>query len=231
MKEPTTPQLKDGYTKIANKILEQLCKTGLSQYEWRVLMAIFRKTYGFNKKDDWIANSQLVKLTQIHKAHISRTIRKLKNKGIVTQKGNKLSFNKNFSSWLPKEVTNKKLPKQVTVVTQTGNSVTQTGNKSYPKRRTQKKKETIQKKLLQKKYTSLNDLTENELEEIANDYGVPVSFVKSKLDDMENWLGAKGKKYKNYKLALRKWVKTDAVKRIDDAKKSNIKTAIDASSL
>ena len=73
-------QLEDGYTRIANEILEKLSNTYLSPYEWQVLMFIFRKTYGFGKKADWIANSQLVEATGIHKSHISRTLKKLKER-------------------------------------------------------------------------------------------------------------------------------------------------------
>jgi len=139
-------QLEDGYTQIANEIMEHLASTYLSPYEWQVLMAIFRKTYGYHKKFDWIANSQLVGLTGIHKAHVSRTVKKLLTKNIVTQIGNKLSFNKSFSSWLPKQVTTKP-------VTQIGNSVTQMGILELPKQADTKDnitKDNIQK--IEKKY-------------------------------------------------------------------------------
>lgn len=135
------PQLENGYTKVANEILEKLAKTRLSSYEWQVIMAIFRKTYGFSKKEDWIANSQLCNLTGIHKAHISRTVKKLKDKNIVTQTGNKISFNKYYPE----------LPKQVTLLPNEVTGVTQTGNNSYLNRRTQKKKETITKENIQKR--------------------------------------------------------------------------------
>lgn len=233
-------QLEDGYTKIANKIIEQLCTTDISQYEWRVLMAIFRKTYGYNKKSDWIANSQLVELTKIHKSHVSRAIRKLIKRGIVAQTGNKLSFNKDFSSWLPKEVTNKKLPKQATLLPKEATLLPKEATIVAYRGVHKRKKTIIQKTIIQKKdpknkkisnYSSLNDLKEKDFEEIANDYKVPLAFVLSELDTMKNWLGAKGKKYKNYKLALRNWVKNDAIKRIDYAKQNNIKRGADLSHL
>ena len=47
-----SPQIEDGYTKIANELLEAISKVNLSSYEFRVIMAIIRKTYGFNKKSD-----------------------------------------------------------------------------------------------------------------------------------------------------------------------------------
>ena len=117
-------QLENGYTRIANQILESLCTISLSPYEVRVLMCVVRKTYGFNKKEDWIANSQIVKLTNIHKAHVSRTVKSLKNRKIVTYTGNKIKINTDTPSWLPAEVT-KKLPVEAD---------------------TKEKKETIQKK-------------------------------------------------------------------------------------
>ena len=52
---------------------------------------------------------------------------------------------------------------------------------------------------------------EEEMQKIAEDYQVPLSFVLSKWDDLENWCAAGGKKYKDYLAALRNWVKKDAI--------------------
>lgn len=116
-----TPQLENGFLRIANDIAKYLAKTYMSSYESQILWAIFIKTYGFNKKEDWISNSQFVELTGMHKAHVSRTIKKLIQRRIVTQTGNKISFQKDSTLWC-------KLPKQATV-THSGNPVTQTGLK------------------------------------------------------------------------------------------------------
>lgn len=66
--------------------------------------------------------------------------------------------------------------------------------------------------LPEKKYSKLTDLTELDFQELASDYGVPVSFVKSQFEVMSNWLMAKGKSYKNYKAGLRNFVKSEALK-------------------
>ncbi len=120
-----SPQKEDGYTGIANEIVEALCRTNLSPYESRVLWCVFRKTYGWNKKEDWISLPQLVTMTGMHKSHISRSKKKLLDRKIITQTGNKIAFNKFYTQWreLPKQVT---LPKQVI-------NITQTGNKALPK--------------------------------------------------------------------------------------------------
>ena len=210
--ENKIPQLEQGFVRNANGIAKQLAKTYMSSYESQILWCLFVKTYGFNKKEDWISNSQFVEATGIYKSHISRTIKKLIQRKIVTQTGNKIAFQKDSRLWC-------ELPKQVTV-TQTGNAVTHLGQKvtqmgqKLPKQADtiDNIQKTLTKDTLQKKYSSIKNLDEQTLKEIADKYKVPLSFVKSKLDDMTNWMKAKGKTYKDYKHALMNWVKTDALK-------------------
>ena len=148
------PQREDGHVDIANEIVEFLAKTYLSSYESQVLWAIFRKTYGWQKKEDWITGSQLVEMTGIAKGHISRTLKKLIDRNIVNKNGKKLSFQKDYDKWvkLPKQVTIKKLPKWDVKLPKQVTEVTQTGNKKLPKQVNTKEtkrnytKETIQKK-------------------------------------------------------------------------------------
>jgi phage replication O-like protein O len=119
-----------GFIKIDNDIAQALMRRNLSKYQSRILWAIFRKTFGFNKDEDWISNSQLVEMTGIHKAHISRTIKELLDRNIVTKRGNKIGFQKDNQQWreLPKGVTSHHelprgatpLPKGVTKVTKGG---------------------------------------------------------------------------------------------------------------
>lgn len=55
-------------------------------------------------------------------------------------------------------------------------------------------------------------ISEDQLSKIAEDYQVPESFVRSKLDDLTNYCAFRGKVYKDYYAALRHWVKADAMK-------------------
>src|SRR3990167_928260 len=136
-----TPQLEDCFTRVANEILENLSRINLSSYQSRIVYAIFRKTYGYHKKDDYISISQLVEITGIHKAHVSRTKKELLTRRIVTSSGNKIGFQKDVRLWreLPRQVTNKK-------VTSTGPIVTSSGNKKLPRQAdTKDNKDTITK--------------------------------------------------------------------------------------
>ena len=92
-------QIENGYTKIANEILEALCLIKLPEYERIVLQFIIRKTYGFNKKEDRISNSQITTGTGIRKQHAYRTIQSLKEKNLVTCKGNKIGIQKDWEKW------------------------------------------------------------------------------------------------------------------------------------
>lgn len=147
------------FTKIQNELIESISNQPLNGYELRILLIIFRKTYGYNKKEDYIALSQITDITGISKPHVSRTINNLIGYKIITKNGNKLSLNKNDEQWkvtklgnsskslnLGINVTNlgknntsqKKLPKMV-------KAVTKLGNEKLPKTALQKKKDNITK--------------------------------------------------------------------------------------
>ena len=70
---------------------------------------------------------------------------------------------------------------------------------------------------------SREDLTEEILKEIAEKYEVSLSFVKSKLDDLDNYTAAYGKKYKNYKAALSNFVKLGVLKNFKKDPQNNLK--------
>lgn len=74
-------------------------------------------------------------------------------------------------------------------------------------------------------------LKEEDLIEIANAYNIPLSMVKLSYEKMNNWIEAKGKRYKNYKAALRNWVLKDAQEVIQAGWKNNKKGGIDARSV
>ena len=63
------------------------------------------------------------------------------------------------------------------------------------------------------KYSSLSLLSEKDFQEIAEKYNVGITFVRNSFDDLENYCGAHGRRYKNYKLALMNFVKKDAQKK------------------
>ncbi|GAJ13919.1 unnamed protein product, partial [marine sediment metagenome] len=74
-REDENIHIKNGnYTRIHNRILEELMKIHLSGYEIKVILAIWRKTYGWRKKEDFITFKQFQKMTNLPKSEISRTL-------------------------------------------------------------------------------------------------------------------------------------------------------------
>ena len=142
------PQIENGHVKLASEIVDQLCKLNLSAYEWRILFALWRKTYGWHKKTDRISYTQFEELTGLDRRHIARTINSLKRRNIIKVSGNmkhnlEYSFQKDYDRWeqLPKGVaTHKTLPIGATIIAERGNEtlpegatiVTNRGNKALP---------------------------------------------------------------------------------------------------
>jgi len=118
-----SPQRENGHIDIANDIVDQLAKMNLSSYEWRVLWAILRKTWGYvvrdqkgrwiydkygqpiKKKMDWVSVSQLQDLTGLDRRNVSRTKLRLLERKIILKNGNRLGFNKDYEQWVSSKST------------------------------------------------------------------------------------------------------------------------------
>jgi len=94
------PKLEDGYTRVANELLEALARIKLCAYETKALIFIIRKTYGWNKKTDWIALSQISENTCILKPNVSRTIKRLQSRNIITRDNHRhVGLQKDYEKW------------------------------------------------------------------------------------------------------------------------------------
>ena len=140
------PQLEDGYTSIANEIVEKLGKLHLSGNEWQIVWIVLRKTYGWHKKSDQISLTQFQKLTGLSRPSVWEAIGKLVGKKVLVVKKepyiNEYSFNKLYNQWIvgKKELVGFSVP-----------TSREKGTKTSREKGTHKiYKETIQKKVLPK---------------------------------------------------------------------------------
>lgn len=103
-----SPQKENGFTPIAHEILEHLMCVRMSGAEWQYAVCIFRKTYGFQKKEDWVTNTQVMEMTGLCKERVSEAKTRLIKRNIVTENRNKISFQKDWEKWveLRKNVSN-----------------------------------------------------------------------------------------------------------------------------
>jgi phage replication O-like protein O len=109
------PQLEDGYTQIANEIIEAIYNINLNSYENRVLWFVLRMTYGWKQKSDTISLSQfengvvskgtlIIKGTAIKRNKICDAIESLCKRNIIirshAQYITEYSFQKDYTKWI-----------------------------------------------------------------------------------------------------------------------------------
>lgn len=100
--ESRVAELEEGYTRTANTLLEAVMLSGLTQHQLLIVMAVWRKTYGFNKKMDWIGNEQFAELTGMAATKCSTAKNELIRMGVLIQEGRQVGMNKNISEWKTK---------------------------------------------------------------------------------------------------------------------------------
>lgn len=89
----------DGYTRIANELLESLSCCNLTVRQLRVMLAIIRKTYGFGKKVDRISDSQLAEMTKLSRQNVNKAKNELLSMNYIILDGKKIGVNKEVSAW------------------------------------------------------------------------------------------------------------------------------------
>src|SRR3990167_3522361 len=93
-------QAENGYTKIANEVLEALVKVRLPPSEKDILFFIIRKTYGWGKKVDRISLTQFEKGTELSRPTVVKAITNLITRKMVVKAGLLLGFNKDYEKWV-----------------------------------------------------------------------------------------------------------------------------------
>lgn len=99
------PQIENGFTPIANEIMEALTKISLSGQEFRLILHLLRNTYGFHKKEYYLPLTKISKLMGCNKNNASRLINKLVLSKMITVikndngKPRSYCFNKDYDLW------------------------------------------------------------------------------------------------------------------------------------
>lgn len=89
----------DGYTRIANELLEAVMSADLTARQLKIVLAVIRKTYGFGKKLDRITNTQIAAITGIHHTHVCTAKNEMIAMNILISSGNQIGVNKVVSEW------------------------------------------------------------------------------------------------------------------------------------
>jgi phage replication O-like protein O len=110
---------KEPYTPIGNETLERIMKTNLNGTQLRIVMAIWRYTYGFQRKTSDFSINFLANALDANRSQINRETTRLIERNILSVVGsgtrNKriIEFNKNYSEWTSYIPTKKETTKKI----------------------------------------------------------------------------------------------------------------------
>jgi phage replication O-like protein O len=102
--EEASPQLENGYTRLANELLDAILAFPFSARQMKVVMTIVRKTYGYNKKRDDISASQIGAACGLARNHVATVLGELADMNVIKKEPGRfgliLELNKRFVEWI-----------------------------------------------------------------------------------------------------------------------------------
>ena len=128
-----SPQVENGYTRIANELLEAIYSTRFNGTQLRILLVVLRYTYGFQRKSCELSLSFISNSIGAHKQQIKRELDTLIQTKVLIEKteptfnrSRVIEFNKNYDEWLISRQSAKTLTVNKEDDTQSANSLTPT---------------------------------------------------------------------------------------------------------
>ncbi|MBM3712025.1 MAG: replication protein [Actinobacteria bacterium] len=101
-----SPQCENGYTKIANELMQVIYSSDFTSRELKIILCIFRFSYGYSRKIAKLSLRDLSKYTNINIRHVQSTVSNLISENIlIVQKEfrgvrpRELQVNKDYDSW------------------------------------------------------------------------------------------------------------------------------------
>ena len=103
MPKSANPQLENGYTRIANELLEAIMKYSFCGAEYKIVLFVIRNTYGRQTKEALISYGMIAKGIDMNISYVKRIVKNLiKNMVILRAKQNNrnlIALNKTYTSW------------------------------------------------------------------------------------------------------------------------------------
>lgn len=100
------PQLENGYTRIANELIDAIGQLDLNGTEYKVLLCILRQTYGYQRKNHKISTSFISVWANCSLRAVKKALKRLRELDVVKvinedQRGiiSILELNKDYDSW------------------------------------------------------------------------------------------------------------------------------------
>ena len=102
----TSPQTEKGFTRIANELLEAIQMYKFSLNEMKIIMCVWRFTYGFNRKSHALSLSFFENHTGLSRTRLNTSLKNLVESNVIekidvgdAKRTNSYKFNKHYNAW------------------------------------------------------------------------------------------------------------------------------------
>jgi phage replication O-like protein O len=101
-----SPQKENGYTSIANELLEQIYRRRFSASQLKILLLVIRFTYGFNRRTATLSNTFIATGTGMHEITVSKEVGTLLRDNVLKlykkpsfHNSRIIGINKDYGGW------------------------------------------------------------------------------------------------------------------------------------
>ena len=101
-----SPQKENGYTSIANELLEQIYRRRFSASQLKILLLVIRFTYGFNRRTATLSNTFIAAGTGMHEITVSKEVGTLLRDNVLKlhkkpsfHNARVMGINKDYEGW------------------------------------------------------------------------------------------------------------------------------------
>lgn len=176
----------DKFTKIANELLEVVPLFNFNGTQLRIILVVWRYTYGFKRKNHEISISFLVKATGISKRQLQKEVNNLINYKVLHEVRKAtfnttriIEFNKDYDQWLIEHsITNEQ---QENKRTQVNNSTPQQVNSNAP----QQVNNSSSKKEIFKENIKETTTVENPFQFYSENFQMITPFIAESIEQWE----------------------------------------------
>lgn len=136
-------QVENGFTRIANQLLEEIAQRKFNGTEFRIIMTVWRYTYGFKRKEHSLSTNFIAEAIGMDNSRVRKVLKDLIDSNVINvtkeatfNQSRILTFNKNFEEWeVEKDRRGQKVPLSPKKTQPEGSKRTQPqGSKSTPKK-------------------------------------------------------------------------------------------------
>lgn len=103
----TNVQIENGYTKVANELLNALIRLPINGTQFRIVMLILRETYGFQRKECSMSESYIATKLGIQRQNVHRELKFLIDHNVLSvnqeatfTRPRIIAMNKHYDTWL-----------------------------------------------------------------------------------------------------------------------------------